>query len=408
MPHFFFSYARDDARDDGLDPRVYQFFDDLRNEVAIRGSIPKDVGFLDKNQTIGGEWAPLTSRALGTCKVFVPLYSPSYFRSSYCGQEWHAFAQRTSALPTEPEAPSCVVPVWWVPPIGGPPKVASKIQDTRDQFDPEYREYGLRYLIQVKDRESRYQEAVVKLANHIIGAVNSALPQHEDLDLNTVPNAFADVAIASAPGRPRRASDAVTGPRKVTFVVMAAGQEHMRDVRTVLESYGAGWEEWRPYHPVCSDPIALRAQGVAGHLRMLALPQAADEKLFTLIEQAQRASSPVVVLVDPWAAKLPAYRELLERLNTHQYINTAVVVPWETDVAPHDTLRDLLYLCLTNWMEAGVEVFRDDITSMEGFETTLHEVLIAVRRRIVKRATVARRVAEAGPHSVPVLSGSAG
>ena len=53
-----------------------------------------DPGFMDLSMNPGSEWRGELLEAVGTCKVFVALLSPSYTASEWCGKEWDAFSRR--------------------------------------------------------------------------------------------------------------------------------------------------------------------------------------------------------------------------------------------------------------------------------------------------------------------------
>jgi FxsC-like protein len=404
--HFFFSYSRDDARD----PYLYRFYEDLCAELSTRGGIdPASTGFLDCEQPAGQMWPRTTGDALGTCLVFVPIYSPHYFGSHTCGQEWSAFSARSKERSESGGQPQGILPVWWVPLLADPPEVARYLQDTRDQFGPEYREFGLRYLLQLNENDSRYRQFLVRFATSILAAAADPPAPRVVSDLLSEPNAFAQGPRGGAV-RELRPSARGSGPRKVTYVVAAAGREEMRAVRAALDVYGDGWEDWRPYHPACPDPVLLRAQGVAVTQRLVSDPMPADDSLFDVLDRAQETRELIVIIVDPWATGLPAYRQLLGRLDGVRSGNAAVVVPWEavellqTPEGRH--ARDRLFVSLGNWMDGGEPTFRDDIRSIEEFEEVLGQVLVAIRAQVINRAEVARRVTEDGPPTRPILTGT--
>lgn len=393
MPYFFFSYSRADAaRADSVDGYLYRFYDDLSYELATRGGIQlRDAGFLDRDQRPGVDWSTHSGAALGTCNVFVPLFSPNYFKSTYCGKEWHGFTARESADGTG------VVPVWWLPLDEEPPANAGRLQDTRDQFGPDYRRYGLRYLMQLKENHDQYMDFLVRLTEQILAAGRHPPAPVESLDLASLPNAFAvePPPVEQAPAGSKR---------RVNFVVVAAGHDTMRTLGvSSLEVYGDDWDDWRPYHPDCPDPIALRAQGVASDQKLLAWSRQADEDLFQLLKNTRRHREMVVLIVDPWAVGLPEYHDLLRRLDDVRHGSAAIVVPW-TEAGPDTAVQDGLYVLLENWTDAG-DMFRDDIRSMVEFETKLGQVLVEMRNRNLRKAEVARRVLEAGPTTRPLLTG---
>lgn len=404
MPHFFFSYARDDAHDDLL----YRFFDELSVEVGALLGRTGDIGFLDRNQQSGADWAATTGEALGTCDVFVPVYSSHYFTSEYCAQEWHAFQTRLEQhRGATGNRPLCVVPVWWIPPIAGVPESVSRTQDTRSRFGAEHEQHGLRYLMRVTSRRHAYEEALVGLAQCIVEAGRTPARPIGTIDLTLSPNAFRPLTLAP-PGPPlQRPARSVRGPRTVHFVVVAAGAERMRLIRSVLESYGEDWSDWRPYHPETPFSLALRAQGVAVTQDMLSMLRPLDDTIQDVIKTARARSELVVLLLDPWATGLEDYHRILADLDDRRYVNTAVVVPWEASADDAGAASAMLYACLPN-LSADEQWFHDDIHSLKEFEAALAKVLGEVRRRVVKQATKVRRVSEPGPSALPVVAGPGG
>jgi len=372
VPHFFFSYSREDA----VDPYLYRFYEDLCAELSIRGGLDRtSVGFIDHEQRAGADWPRTTGDALGTCLIFVPVYSPHYFSSPACGQEWHAFSTRIAAhRELTGRTLESIVPVWWVPIIGDLPLVTRNIQDTRDQFGTEYRRFGLRYLLQLNENESRYRDFLVRFTNSILTATADPPTPRAVPDPRSEPNAF-------MPGhgdvrRPQNSSDVrIGGPRKVTFVVAAGSREEMRGIRSMVDIYGDDWADWRPYHPASPDRLVVRAQGVATAQSMISGLMLADDSIFAVVDRARVYKELVVLIIDPWAIGLPAYERLLLSLDDVRSGNTAVLVPWEAleilESSEGQHIRNRLYASLSNWVDAGEQAFREDMRSMEEFEKIL-------------------------------------
>ena len=91
-PYFFLGYAHTPEK-----PWVEKLYREICAEILERTTLPVsvEVGFMDGSGIpLGGDWRDEVARALATCRVFVPLYSPRYFTREECGVEWHAFAQR--------------------------------------------------------------------------------------------------------------------------------------------------------------------------------------------------------------------------------------------------------------------------------------------------------------------------
>lgn len=407
VPYFFLSYSRKDAPDGFL----YKFYNDLCRELLIRGGPTvgpaHSVGFLDTNQKPGTDWAINTGEALGNCTVFVPVYSPNYFTSSYCGKEWHGFTRRLAIHQrTHDIALASIVPCQWVRLLEESPQAAQFVQDTRDNFGPEYKEYGLRFLMQLKENESKYKDFLVKFTYMLVGAgTRQSADSLSDINLLTEEDAFAVEAapIRTAQNQSARARDAA----RVTFVVAAASRGEMEGIRTTVDVYGDDWTDWRPYHPSCPDPIALRAQSVASSQHMLVGFDPIDEGIFQLLEKAQRRNEVVVIIVDPWAVGLDEYKRIFKKLDSLRYRTAAVVVPWESADVIEGKVRDALYLCLANWVESGKSAFRQDISSMEEFEKILGQMMVEIQNRILRWAEVHRRVQEEGPRARPILANPA-
>lgn len=412
MPQFFLSYARDDVYvGDSKDPLLDRFYGELASEVSFRGGgVMGLTGFLDREQQTGANWPVATGDALRNCAVFVPIYSPNYFSRPACGQEWHAFSRRLHAHKNATGTwLASILPVWWVPPAQELPHVARYLQHTRDQFGAEYRSHGLRTLMMNSKYESQYKDFLERFALQVVAAASNPPPPLAALNLLAEPNGFTPAGSGSSP---RTATGTrASGPKSVTFVVAAADRANMETVsiRTMLDAYGDDWADWRPFHPVCADPIVLRAQGVANAQKMISGLKPADDSLFALLDQASRRMELVVLIVDPWSVELPAYADLFTQLDTIRSGNSAILVPAdgpeaEERVTPETRLK--LYAFLGNWKDD--KAYREDMSSIEEFEMILGEILLDIRARIINRATALKLVTEKGPLSRPTLTGPGG
>src|SRR5947199_6132544 len=96
---FFFSYARDDRED-----YLKKFYDELVDSVRVNaGGSREEIGFFDtENIQLGQEWPAELAAALQTARVFVPVYTPSYFVSDFCGREWEVIEERRKAAKERP------------------------------------------------------------------------------------------------------------------------------------------------------------------------------------------------------------------------------------------------------------------------------------------------------------------
>ncbi|NUP45678.1 MAG: hypothetical protein HOY76_53820 [Streptomyces sp.] len=411
MALFFFSYARDDL----VDPYLDRFFNRLCDEVSTRGGLPRDsVGFMDREQQSGQLWADMLSENLAHCKVFVPAYSPFYFGSDVSGQEWSAFAARLTAHQEATGVlPKSVVPVWWVPPRRELPSMAGDLHDPRDAFGTEYKDFGLRTLVRRRGYKDKYDDFLDRYTDMILKAAETPPDPFRVPDLLSLPNAFAPAEPPAAVGGRLPAPRAGGGARKVVFVVAVGRREDMPHLEHAeLDVYGDELVDWRPYHPASSLSIVVRAQGVAVTREMESQVVPADDSLFTLLDGPADRQCLVVLIVDPRSAELPLFQELFARLNGTRSSNSVILVPSDLDElrkGPQGShLYNRLYASLGNWIEAGGGAFRGDLPSMADFERVLGEVLIEIQGRIMRMASVVRRVDPAGPQFRPVLTGPGG
>ncbi|MFC5056087.1 hypothetical protein [Saccharothrix xinjiangensis] len=139
----------------------------------------------------------------------MPLYSPSCSKSEVSGQEWRLFQRRLELHRRRTgKSPARILPVWCIPPHQ--PPTTAHLHDTRDEFDDDYRRHGLRYFMELKDNESRYQDFLLRFAREVVAAGDPTPPLLEGA------------------------------------------------VRDVLDAYGPTWEDWSPFRPGCPDPVLLR------------------------------------------------------------------------------------------------------------------------------------------------------
>lgn len=274
-PYFFLSYAhtpKAGTRGAG-DPNhwVRQLYRDLCEAVLQLTTVPAGVpvGFMDESMHQGELWAERLSEELATCRVFVPLYSPRYFNSVPCGQEWHAFTRRPVYPATiDAERTSGIVPVLWAPMSRYRlPKVASELQFNHASFGPDYATEGLYALMKLTYFRSAYELAVHRLAARIVQvAEETVIPVGRRLDFNGLPSAF-DV---SAPTKQLRIS------------VLSYHQGELPPDRNP-DFYGTRRTDWHPYRPAGS-PIAQHAVRLARQLGFQPTVHEFDDEVESIIE----------------------------------------------------------------------------------------------------------------------------
>jgi FxsC-like protein len=354
-PYFFLSYAHlpKPVGDDAADPNLWieQLFNDLCRRVReMVADPPPRVGFMDSGIRHGAEWARRLSESLAVCRTFVPLYSPHYFLSEFCGKEWHAFCGRMRNGHAEGTGHvEQIIPAQWIPvPIGQQPSAVRQIQFRPAELGSTYAEHGFYPLTHIGVFKSDYDLAVYKLARQIVNvAETQPAPPGPARDYESLPSAFADGNLQVMRGD------------KPFHIVIAA--PHLADLPAgrTRAYYGADAYNWNPYVPDLIEPLAQYASKVAryhGHRR----PQAFSLLEYTselLRDPAEQPAAPAVVLIDPWVFMQPECAELLAAYDRMTKPWIQFVIAWNTKddglAGNQDELRDLLRTVLRDKLAYG-------------------------------------------------------
>lgn len=286
-PLFFVSHAGpDDPADDALFAR---FFADLSREVAARLAVDgAGLGYM-LDPAAGAREA---ARALDACRVFVPLWSPRYFRTARCGREWSYFLERVHAAPhAAPERH--FAPVTWAPVSAAVLPAAAREVDRggRREERPDTM-YGLYTLIPEAPaagegagdpEELLYREVVAEVAGAVARASGEALAPAGALDLAAVPNAFA----------------LRTHELSLRVAILAPSTRTLPQGRAGKGRYGTQPLDWAPYGncPLAEDAARITARlGYELHLVDF------DEAEGTLLaEPPGEEPEPTLLLIDNWS-----------------------------------------------------------------------------------------------------------
>lgn len=376
-PYFFLGYAHTPER-----PWVEKLYREICSEVMERTSVPVnfDVGFMDGSPApLRGFWREEVARALATCKVFVPLYSPRYFTCRECGIEWHAFAQRVldhRAIHADNNA--VIVPALWTPvdPVDMP-EVARGIQMRHADLGDDYAREGFYTLIKNSLYQREYITAVQRLAVHIIAAAEaSQLRQCDVRDLGPPRNAF------DMPGRGAPAD------RRLNVIVAASTEDRLPTGRS-KNFYGRSPNDWNPFYPSTRQVIADYAANVARlnsyEPTVLGLDEGCD-----LLAKSDPAVGLGLLLVDAWAVNDHDLASRLAQLDDSGGGWVATMVPWNMDdpetrqhsVELREKLRELLPHRLgrarpfTAANSTGISTLEDFRTKLpDALEGALHSYL---------------------------------
>jgi FxsC-like protein len=365
------------------DPYVAEFFQDLRRELARISPAPAGKDYLSVASNRGAAWPAEMALRLATADVFVALCSPRYFLNETCGRQWSAFRDRLTAAGDRPSA--LIAVAWSADDREIPPFV--------ELMTPEHEgtERGLRQLVRLRSLRASYREFVGALAQRIVAAA-AAPPAEPVFDPAGLPDAFA----------------ASTPDSKVHFVVAAGSRDEMETVRDALAYYGPAAQDWAPYLPLASEPLALRARSLAADHALSADVGTVDD-LLERLERARRANDIVVVLVDWWTTQIDAYQKVLAEIDRRGLSGTAVLVPANrADAETMDNRDELRYGFRTTFRSSVDQpnaLLRSEIPTPDAFDTDLAGVIEEARNRLFRVGRVTESLGDEAPVSRPILQG---
>ncbi|KUO15679.1 TIR-like protein FxsC [Streptomyces dysideae] len=319
-PYFFLSYAHvppDEADDSDPDLWVRKLFRDLCGHIMHMTDVPPGgSGFMDRSMRTGQIWTTELADSLAGCRVFVPLYSPRYFRSSWCGKEWTVFGRRTARYVTEGRGgtPSAVVPALWAPVEDRQlPESVREVQYTHPELGDRYRDFGLYGLMKVSAYRRHYERAVLELARRIITVGQRVVVEPgQRTPLDTVPDAF-------APVRARRT---------LRITVAANSLRRLPEGRSP-DYYGHSALDWNPFHPESPRPLAALAAEIAERLDYR--PDLQPFDTWHHEADGSTAAGPEVMLLDRWVLRDPEQRTRLGKFDVSHRPATGLMVPWNGD-----------------------------------------------------------------------------
>ncbi|MFG2549844.1 TIR-like protein FxsC [Streptomyces sp. NPDC048581] len=362
-PYFFLSYAhtpRDDTDDGDPDLWVHRLFRDLCGHIRHMTAVPVGAaGYMDRSMRAGQLWTTELGDSLAACRVFVPLYSPRYFRSSWCGKEWTVFDQRPARHRSAGRrgTPGAIVPALWAPVEDHQlPESVRDLQYAHPELGDRYRDFGLYGLIKVSSFRSAYQRAVLELARRIIDVGENVLvDQGEQTRWSAVPDAFAPVRA-----------------RRTLRITVAAGSLDRLPEERGSHYYGPSALDWNPYRPECARPLAEVAAEIAERLEYRP-----DLKEFDTwhseADDSPPAGGPEVMLLDRWVLRDPEQRTRLAKFDAGHRPATGLMVPWN-DADPdsedaRESLTDEVETTLPRIVNQGRQACRPAVRGIPDHES---------------------------------------
>jgi TIR domain-containing protein len=319
MPYVFFtSYARDNAKHPPDAELLRRFISDLSAEVSqkMAGTPNNEVGFFDQSDIeTGAMWSSELAEALGTSRLGLALYSPSYFNRQWCGKEFKVLLDRRAAAVASGSPAESILPVLWMP-TPTLPASAEAIQYKDDSFPSEYSNLGLRQLMRLNGLNAAYYQFLAALAARIVALTGrSQLPPLHDLDLSSVPSAWDETAAADPNSHTAGAIS------KTCFIFLAQ----------------SGWH-WEPF-PESKEKIGAIAQQVSGSLGLQYEEIAVDDQMSAKLLETYRSNVPTLLLGDPHAMPASKFAKQLRTYDTLYLLNCGMLVPWTED--PESTAKPL-------------------------------------------------------------------
>ncbi|MEY4806681.1 MAG: hypothetical protein RLZZ206_1070 [Cyanobacteriota bacterium] len=424
MPYdFFFSYRRAD-----FGAPMREFFTDLGEEVRKLRGLDKDVNpaFFDQESIeTGDNWDAALQAALQQSRVLVPLYSPAYFKSEYCGKEWQSFQFRREAYAAKHgcDQPAVIRPVVWIPIRLGDKftlpdtvsQVVKRVQYTWGEEDSDVNRHGLEQMVRLRTVNSKlYWQFLRNFAEGICDAINrfNLLPQTPTRSLMDIPSAFGDVQPVPTPVVPAAVQPGFR--RHVRFIFAALHPNDLGAGRNP-SPYGAnGGSDWKPFYPGLKRRIGPLAAHIVSDAELdfdsdlIELPN----DLAGTVQAALKEGKPVVVFLDRWSLYASVdYQTIFHDFDKHNFSNCAVLLPWNpgdpelaaNSVTIDQVLRDALPF--RNQYAPSSPYYCKNVSSVDELSQTLREVLNSIQAEMRRSAPV-RRVT--GGIARPIVIGPGG
>jgi FxsC-like protein len=390
-PYFVLSCApspwpsRDGSRQQNI--WLVQLFEDICAHVSVLAGVPAEkagfAGFMNREQTADANgWSTGLAGALATCRVFVPLFSPSYFESEDCGKEWFAFTGRAATgVAHVQDATAAIIPALWSPVDSRYlPAEARSVQFDHADLGECYAANGFYGIIKRSKFRDDYRHAVECLARLIVRVSGQwQVAPGPVLDYASLVSAFGLEARSMPGGRPLR------------ITIVAPRQGELPPGRGAPR-YGPDARGWNPYAPDAARGLAEHASELARRLGYR--PEIGDLNTHGReLLRGGRPSSPQVLIVDAWATTIDRYARLLRRVDAMDKPWVQVVVPWrrseEEDEAVKTKLRSALAAALGRKLAAGratsLSAVRG-VPTLDDFSRVLPTVIMTAVRQYIRHA----------------------
>jgi FxsC-like protein len=399
---FFFSYAHADDND-----FLRKFYKDLDSEVRqLTGLSPEEVGFLDREKIAhGATWDATLEDALKNCRIFVPLYSPSYFRALYCGKELAAFRDRLhSHLKQQGQKidDGLILPVLWNPEhnvLSEIPTPINKIQYKHGSYPNEYTAEGVFQMVKLgvtpnSKYYNEYIDFIRKFAETIIKTAKGLVLPPMTSGLTPLANV---VSLFSTSTQPTAYSSTEAGPRYVQFIFVAGNYNELQGAhRKTLKYYGQqGGSDWQPYVDSYAGTAAslaietIEAFWKDSHYEELVISPGIDQQ----VRLAASQDKIIVVVADTWTLRLQKYNQLIAPLDQYSSVNCITLIVWNDSDAEANLSRPLLEAAVmgafqTKAVQNPPNFVSTSIKSYDTFKSELINALGQAQKQILATAAI--------------------
>lgn len=355
---------------------------------------------------VGTDWQQSSGSALRRAKVFVPIYTPHFFRSEICEAEYAAFLARVQAAG---DTIDCIAPIWWITPSGSLPPAVQNIVHSQNLVAPEDSSLDLEGIHADRNQAgSPYQRLLRDLAGVIAtkAAAGATLAPGPEVDFS---NGAALFGLRS-PEQPAAAvAERVT---RIHLVPMAGTKSEMELVTERAQSsyYGATAGDWNPYAGQAEHELMDVAIDVSRELRLRPIPSDHEIDLVPYIRQHEAGnvnSELVMIFVDPWARRVARLAAQLDSYDQQRFANTAVLVP--VCAEDEETLRQLPSLLAQVLPRTGTDsapaLFQTELRDTDQFRAAFKRAVHKMRARTVALAPPTFSAQAGPPARMPSISG---
>jgi FxsC-like protein len=394
---FFFSFSSLDWKQ-GKKDDLQKLFELL--EVKLRGYGRPAGGFFAPDAiSRGKDWEKTLATELRKSRVLVPLYSPNYFNSLYCGKEWQAFVERfdenTKNPPPDVTGDEVILPIIWTADFLKFPPTVPVVQFKADVDPAIYKSRGLAYMMQSR---SKYGEQYDLLVDRIaIELTRMAANQGAAKFRHMQP--WDDLS-------PPFPANFKKGLKYVRYVFLAGLKEQMNGVRKQTDAYGifVNRQDWRPSYP---DALTVGdlATSVSNELQKEFEIVEPNNDLLDTLEEAKKRKNIVVVVVDPWSLDLNSFSDFEKKFDAKEFPNSGVLITVNDKDAETQAQLPTLETKLTirfSGRQARKEFYKNAVVA-ENLRKELIEALHGAQNKLVEQGGV--RSAEPGTSSgQPILN----